>query len=386
LKLILLLFEMQKYFDLLSPGRLSRRLSESLLAMNLAPHTYDFTPVKSKREEPLLSSIEEEEGATTTTSLDKAESAAGEEDAEESSSLRIDLFSFKGTLTFPKNLNTDPLFIANALNLVLMLLYTLIDFLRSFDAANPALISAALIILAVAYVYDAYLYLRSWGVELPSGFALSGEVLNILGSVMYAITSVLYLYEATNESDTDAVFGMEAICTIIFLVDAVIYFAVWYANPAEYTPGRGCDWRDLDLWGNLLNVVPAIIYVVANVNGLMLHFSSRSSLDDALPPSNLNQTRWVETSLTDPMVDPMVDPKVDPMVGLGEWKPSKSSTFLRDLVKVYIYGDVIWTIDAVILIAAWCRDYVTWTKDDEEEEEEGALVASNINDRKSVNG
>jgi len=379
--LILLLFEMQKYFDLLSPGRLSRRLSESLLAMNLAPHTYDFTPVKSKREEPLLSSIEEEEGATTTTSLDKAETAAGEEDAEESSSLRIDLFSFEGTLTFPKNLHTDPLFIANALNLVLMLLYTLIDFLRSFDAANPALISAALIILAVAYVYDAYLYLRSWGVELPTGFALSGEVLNILGSVMYAITSVLYLYEATNESDTDAVFGMEAICTIIFLVDAVIYFAVWYANPAEYTPGRGCDWRDLDLWGNLLNVVPAIIYVVANVNGLMLHFSSRSSLDDALPPSNLNQTRWVETYLTAPMVDPIVDP----LVGLGEWKPSKSSTFLRDLVKVYIYGDIIWTIDAVVLIAAWCRDYVTWTQD-EEEDVGGALVASNINDRKSING
>lgn len=350
---------MQKYFELLSPGRLSRRLSESLLAMNLAPHTYDFTPVKSKREEPLLASIEEEGGEEGSATLSKTTTVEVEE-IEETSSLRIDLFSLKGTLTFPKNLYNDPLFIANALNLVLMILYTLIDFLRSFDAANPALISAALIILAIAYVYDAYLYLRSWGVELPTGFALSGEVLNILGSVMYAITSVLYLYEATNESDTDAVFGMEAICTIIFLVDAVIYFAVWYANPAEYTPGRGCDWRDLDLWGNLLNVVPAIIYVVANVNGLMLHFSSRSSLDDALPPSHLNQTLYGE----------------DPMLSLGEWKPSKSSTFLRDLVKVYIYGDVIWTIDAVVLIAAWCRDYVTWGER-EEEEQEGKSISIN---------
>jgi len=245
----------------------------------------------------------------------------------------------------------------------------MIDFLRSFDSSNPVLISTALIILAVAYVFDAYLYLRSWGSELPKGFALSGEVLNILGSIMYAITSVLYLYEATNEGDTDAVFGMEAICTIIFLVDAVIYFAVWYANPAEYTPGRGCDWRDLDLWGNLLNVIPAIIYVVANVNGLMLHFSSRSSLDEALPPpssSNLNHTFLYQ------QVDLISD------TGLGEWKPSKSSTFLRDLVKIYIYGDVIWTIDALVLIAAWCRDYVTWKSKDKDKEREAVFLNTNL--------
>jgi hypothetical protein len=352
---------MLNVFEFLSPGRLSRRLSESLLAMNLAPHTYDFTPIKSKREEPLLASIEEEvEGSDE----------KKEEEEEELTSFNIDFYTFKGILSFPKNLHTDPLFIANILNLVLMLLYTLIDFLRSFDSSNPVLISTALIILAVAYVYDAYLYLCSWGTELPEGFALSGEVLNILGSIMYAITSVLYLYEATNEGDTDAVFGMEAICTIIFLVDAVIYFAVWYANPAEYTPGRGCDWRDLDLWGNLLNVIPAIIYVVANVNGLMLHFSSRSSLDEALPPSSsshLNHTFFNQ------QVDLFSD--TNP---LSEWKPSKSSTFLRDLVKIYIYGDVIWTIDALVLIAAWCRDYVTWKSKDEENEGENVFLNTNV--------
>jgi len=190
-------------------------------------------------------------------------------------------------LRLPAGLHRDPLFLGNVLNLALMILYTLLDFFRAWDASNAEIVSAGLILLAFGFVLDSALYLAVWGApaEWPAitSPAIAAELLNVLGSCLYAVTSVLYLYEASSAVDTDVVFGMEAVSTLVFLVDGVLYFVAWYEAPAKKERGRGCDWRDLDLWANLMNVAPAIIYVVAAANGLLLHFSSRSGLVEALP-------------------------------------------------------------------------------------------------------
>ena len=50
--------------------------------------------------------------------------------------------------------------------------------------------------------------------------------------------------------------------------------------------------------------------------------------------------------------------------GLGDvWRPGHTSTFLRDLSRVYIYGDIVWTVDAAVYLLAWARDSLAWEAD-----------------------
>ena len=258
-------------------------------------------------------------------------------------------------VTAPSDLQRDPLFLANALNLVFMLLYTLLDFFRAWDASNPTVVSAGLVILGWGYVLDALLYVQSYGREWPAGAALVGEATNVVGSLLYAVTSVLYFWETDSATDSDVIYCMEATSTGIFLVCGTCYFVAWYEQPAAKRAGRGCDLRDLDLWANLFNVAASIVYVVAAANGLMLHFSSRDALIESvapppLPPHAGNST-MAEAAVT-------AASTLGAAV-LGEWKPGRPAEILRSMAKVYVYGDILWTIDAGLYIAAWVRDYVT---------------------------
>ena len=297
-------------------------------------------------------------------------------------------------VSVPAGLRRDPLLAANALNLLFSVLYALLDFFRGWDEANAALVSAGLMVLGWGYLADAALYLMSWFAgpsaagAWPRGAALWAELLNVLGSLLYAVTSVLYLWELTSARDADVVFGVEALCTLLFLLDAVLYFVAWYGAPAAPSAGRGCDWRDLDLWGNLLNVAAALIYVVANANGLLLHFSSRGALVEAEGPV-------VAAAATAKLGSPSLELRI-PLAHLGnysapdfapagasaallssgalddEWTPARPSAVLREMARVYVWGDLVWAVDAAVYLAAWLRDTVTVEAWDEgEDEDEG---------------
>jgi len=324
----------------------------------------------------------------------------------DSFSPRARVWLARARLSVPTGLLRDPLFMGHALNVVFMVLYSLLDFFRAWDASNAAVVGAGLIALGFGFLLDAALYLLSWNPSMapgawPTGAALAGEALNLMGSALYAATSVLYLYEPESAFDTDLVFGMEAVSTLVFLLDAVVYFVVWYAAPAKKARGKGCNWRDLDLWSNLLNVAAALIYVVAAANGLLLHFSTRSGLVEALRPAGLPSPlpaptptllpaptllpsaaplallAAVRLKARAPVLAPLPSPSALsplplPAPALGEeWSPTRPSAVLREMARVYVWGDVVWTIDALFFLAAWARDSVGLEFDEGEGDGEG---------------
>jgi hypothetical protein len=251
----------------------------------------------------------------------------------------------------------DPLFLGHLLNLLFMVCYTILDFARGWDAANPKVVSVGFIVLGVGYVGDAWLYLRSWGEEWPTGVALAGEVLNLVGSVIYACSAVMYLYQS-QVADSDAVFIIEATATFIFLLDAVLYLMAWYAAEPVPSVGRtGCHPLSINLWGHLLNVAPAIIYVISAVNGLMLHFSTRDSLIESAeaPPGSGGGGGGGGSGVREGT--------------LGDWRPEHPANVVREMAKVYIYGDLLWTIDAAVLMVGWCMDTCVEAEEGEEGEE-----------------
>jgi len=275
----------------------------------------------------------------------------------------------------------DPLFLGHVLNLIFMIFYVLLDFSRSWDTANPTTVSAGFIILGIGYIFDSILYLQSWGDEWPTGIALYGELLNILGSVIYACSAVMYLYEG-EAPDADSVFIIEATATVIFLVDAIFYFMAWYAAEA-IAPRKGCHYMDINLWGHLLNIAPAIIYVMSAINGLIIHFATRDSLiEDPLPPYINNTFIPSDThSLYDLSSSALFFSNGWSIVStLGEWKPERPASIVREMTKIYIWGDLLWTIDAAILLAGWCIDTCVPSEETEEEEE----ISDTINKKENL--
>lgn len=266
----------------------------------------------------------------------------------------------------------DPLFLGHVFNLLFMIFYVLLDFSRSWDAANPTTVSAGFIILGIGYIWDSILYLQSWGDEWPTGVALYGELLNIIGSVIYACSAVMYLYEG-DSPDADSVFIIEALATVIFLVDAILYFMAWYAAE-PIAPGKGCHYRDINLWGHLFNILPAIIYVMSAINGLIIHFATRDSLiEDPLPPFINTTATHTGTSYDDMSRSILSGTGLSfftdgwtYLFSVGEWKPERPASIVREMTKIYIYGDLLWTIDAAILMAGWCMDTCVVTEDDDE--------------------
>lgn len=257
----------------------------------------------------------------------------------------------------------DPLYAGHVINFIAMVLYTFFDFARAFDAANPLLLSVSFIILGFAYVVDSVLYLQSWGAEWPTGVALWGELLNIGGSCIYAATSIMYLYQSQVEADSDSVFILESIATVIFFVDAVLYLMAWYKDNDRCLKNGCPDPRDLNLWGNLLNIAPAIIYMIASCNGLALHFSSRDSLVGAVYHGNstlASGSGFVYGG---------------GIYSFGEWRPERPAAIMRAMAKVYVWGDLLWTIDAAILLVAWAQD-VSCAEDEEDADVDQIGIAS----------
>jgi hypothetical protein len=52
--------------------------------------------------------------------------------------------------------------------------------------------------------------------------------------------------------------------------------------------------------------------------------------------------------------------------GLGEeWSPTRPSIVLREMARVFVWGDLIWTIDAVLFLVAWARDSMSLDFDED---------------------
>ena len=217
---------------------------------------------------------------------------------------------------------TDYLLWASVLNILASGGYVFANYSRGYLDGHASFTDVLYVSLALAFLADSLLYLWSWEGSIPNPrrSALMGEYLNIAGSAGYVISSVLYLFESpSNPVILSTVLFLEAGLVLVFLADALVYLYAWYSVVPPNLRGRGCTPRDPEAWGNALNIVPSVLYLVGTVVGLWL---------------NLTQVR-----------------EVDGVTG-GE-----TDNALRTMARINVWGDLLWLIDAVIYFIAWARDY-----------------------------
>ena len=67
---------------------------------------------------------------------------------------------------------------------------------------------------------------------------------------------------------------------------------------------------------------------------------------------------------------------VPPPLG-EEWSAARPSAVLRQMERVFVWGDVVWTVDAFFFLAAWARDSVglAFIEEGEDEDEDAAMEA-----------
>jgi hypothetical protein len=108
--------------------------------------------------------------------------------------------------------------------------YVVANTARSLLARHLLFTDGLYILLAAAFAVDALLYLASWhGAQPPpSRAALAAEALNIVPSLGYVITAALYPWDPGDPQLTGGVLVAEVAFSLVFLVDACLYFGVWW--------------------------------------------------------------------------------------------------------------------------------------------------------------
>ncbi len=141
-------------------------------------------------------------------------------------------------------------------------------------------LNALYIAAGVIHLVNAFQYIFAW---MPLGYGLLHpvmipEYLNIVGAALYLWSASLYdanLTDYTTGADGSVTYGASVLLTheietasaLIEVLAAVGWCVVW---ALAYTPGpsRGYTLDDPDFMGNLLILVPSIIYLVYNVQNL----------------------------------------------------------------------------------------------------------------------
>jgi hypothetical protein len=229
---------------------------------------------------------------------------------------------------------------ANLLYVVASVFYVWCNYSRGYLDDHAGFTDGLYIVLAAGFVVDAVLYLYSWqGAWPPPGYAaLWGDYINIIASVGYLLTACMYIVE-TSEAMVQAVMAIEAGMVVLFVIDALLYHYAWLVTVPPGVRGRGCTWVDLDCWGNVLNIVPACLYLVASVVGMWVHQMQRRRYESGAG-GGLSSVDGGFGSPADP----------------GDLSPGGTFPALRAMSRINVWADVLYLADALVLCAAWWRD------------------------------
>jgi hypothetical protein len=212
------------------------------------------------------------------------------------------------------------------LNLLLMCFYVWADYGRGYLAEDPSVLNSLYQGLAFAYVADGamYLYLHEGELPWPSGFSMWSDWLSFTGNCLFAATSCMYPMESS-EAITTAVLVMEALASLLNVAAAICGFAGWWMESALDAARVGCGqevWgllTSLDAWTHITNFLPAVVYIGSSVAAAEINYTRLADLDDGTGAVRLPE-------------------------------------LLRNLSRVYWYGDILWTINALFFLAANLRD------------------------------
>ena len=240
----------------------------------------------------------------------------------------------------------DLLFFANLANFLLMAAYVWADYGRGYLAEDQDLLNSLYMALAFAYVAVGGLYLYAHEGELPwpSGFSMWSDWLSCLGNVVFAATACLYPQESSEAVNT-LVLVAEASASLVNGAAAICGLAGWWMESNKETAARGCGseaWgllTSLDFWAHATNFLPAVVYMGSSVAAAEINYAR---LDDL-------------------------------STGAGAVRLPE---LLRQLSRVYWYGDLLWTLNGAFWLALWVRDYQYEEELVAEEEQEAAAAAA----------
>jgi hypothetical protein len=123
--------------------------------------------------------------------------------------------------------------------------YFACDFTGAYLSTHGNIRNVGYILLALIYLVDAIMYWLSWSGAWPhpDNVSIAAEYLNILASLGYVCTSVMYIFEySSGAAAAEAlmlVLIIETCLAFIFVVDAICYAWAWYTT-APPVKGRGC--------------------------------------------------------------------------------------------------------------------------------------------------
>jgi len=252
-----------------------------------------------------------------------------------------------------RDLSGDFLFWANVFNVLNSAAYVFIDYARGYTATHPFITNVLSVVTAWAMSIEAVCFYAAWqGVmPVPTWQALLGEWGNVLPSLFYFCTSWMYFYEADDDIVL-AVLYIESAAAFGFFISSIFYLYSWMLSTPDEHKTRGCLVRDPEMWANVFNVAPSVLYTVAAVAGIWLHYDQFRKVDE-----NGDGTLAAAAVLG----------------GSGRIDaPSYVSGVpaMKFVSKMNAWGDVMFLADAVLYCVCWYRDVRSILRHAQEEAED----------------
>jgi hypothetical protein len=222
----------------------------------------------------------------------------------------------------------DLSFQAALLNVLLMSGYVWLDHGRGFVALHPDVTNALFIAFGWSCIVNQLVYLVTYSgsTPWPAGWTILSEWLGLFGSFTYASTSLLYSDETG--AYITVVCVVEALGATLYIASAITAAAGWWLD-RPFSIERGVNSKDGPLvvrvlkdpvaWAHLTNFVPAIVYVSSSLTVLETHFSRPVSRADAGTPA--------------------------------------FSPLLRQLSRIYWYGDILWLANGLLWLWLCVQDF-----------------------------
>jgi hypothetical protein len=241
---------------------------------------------------------------------------------------------------------TDGMFLATLLGFVLMLLYTLADAHKAWEAEHQLSMNVCMAILCWAFLPLVIPFIRS-----PCGARAAGSQLQVIGytiglladyslligTIAFAGLGVLLFLASRAPAYMVALLLVECVGCWGFLLSACAYAASWVlgslpepqAEGAETAtpkaPGAGeaagalaraLAITQLEWWAHFFNIGGSLVYVLASTSSVLLVLASGQGV-------------------------PMDDAQTD---------------LRQEMAQSFVIGDILWTCDAVVFLGIWARE------------------------------
>ena len=248
---------------------------------------------------------------------------------------------------------TDGMFLATLLGFLLMLLYTLADAHKAWEAAHQLSMNVCMAILCWLFLPIVLPFIRSpcgaraagsqlqaagWALALVADYSL------LTGTIAFAGLGVLLFLAGRSPAFMDALLLVECVGCWGFLISACAYAASWVlgvlpelpakdAGPTPETPSaeatqgaaageaaaacaRALAVTQLEWWGHALNIGGSLVYVLASTSSTLLVLAGGQDV-------------------------PTLDAQTD---------------LRQEMAQSFVIGDVLWTMDAAVFLGIWARE------------------------------